>query len=125
LEKKKEKKKGKKKEEKIRDAQGTYYIRSEPSPSETQVLVCWCFGGSARAHPLKHRFWWRLCKKEEREREREREERASGFFFLSAFSSLANSTKEFSLYSWFFFSGYGVSVVMGTRKFHLMSFLCK
>jgi hypothetical protein len=120
------KKKGKKKKGEDTDAQGTYYIGSEPSPSETQVLVCWCFGGSATVHPLKHRFLWRLCNKEERERERERENRelqdSSSFF---AFSSLAISTKEFSLYCWFFFSGYGVSVVMGIRKFHLMSFLCK
>jgi len=99
----------------------TYAIN--PHPLKHWVLVCWCFGGSARVHPLKHWFWWRLCKKEERERERE--ERASGFFFLFAFSSLAIFIKEFSLYCRFFFSGYGVSVVMGIRKFHLISFLCK
>jgi hypothetical protein len=77
------------------------------SPSETPVLV------------------ETVQERREREREREREERASGFFFLFAFSSLAIFIKEFSLYCRFFFSGYGVSVVMGIRKFHLISFLCK
>ncbi len=62
-------------------------------------------------HPLKHRFWC-ACVSEVLQgftlwntgsggdcarKKREREKRASGYCFLFAFSSLAISTKEFSL----------------------------
>jgi hypothetical protein len=79
----KKKKKGKKKRRyEMLMVHTTYALN--PHPLKHWVLVCWCFGGSARVHPLKHRFWWRLCKKEERERDREKRE-------LQDFSSFSPS----------------------------------